>query len=355
MRILSSFTDYYDYGVAQYGHQDADHTELRKVYTRNTTVYAKPHSNLGEEHLDVKDAPASLLHLQTRLDHLPGFSQRARHLWGADQKNKSEAFKKETLSLSPMWFIVGGQALKAVWVFHARKKPGVASPVQHYRMSGHDHGVRSVPYYHPHTERTQGESRVTQLQQQYDVLTNRPVFTQEDFEHAVGPEWAQVLSSKKGHSAWKYRMQREHFPDEDQVHQPMQLGQWLARPGPDMYQALLDDQVMTALVKSTAVVVDPRLQDWQLQLHYDPHTCMQAMDMYIGNLVAEPERKALENSNAQMTDVLKAAQHGFNDASFRKQPTKHGVPARAKRPHPDNVITADAPVAPVASSDSFSP
>jgi hypothetical protein len=110
-----------------------------------------------------------------------------------------------------------------------------------------------------------------------------------------------------------------------------ELRAWLQQPfSNQLYHDLMDDKLVTALVTEHEVVKDPCLKDWQFFKKMDPVSCMQELSMFVGN-IASPD-----NTPIVVDDKYRIQQHGFDERSFRKSPTKHSTPSVPKRPHPDS-------------------
>ena len=73
--------------------------------------------------------------------------------------------------------------------------------------------------------------------------------------------------------------------------------------------------------KNHIVKVYPLLKDLQFYKVFDAYTCFQTIEHYLVNELIRPDEIS-EEIQATFTDKLKAQAHGYDEMSFRKEPTK---------------------------------
>jgi len=72
------------------------------------------------------------------------------------------------------------------------------------------------------------------------------------------------------------------------------------------------------------IEVNGCLSEYEFARIIDPYAIFQEIEMYLSGVLCNKE-----NGNVSISDKDRIKQHGFNNASFRKQPTQTG---RKKRP-----------------------
>lgn len=298
MRIISKFQDYYDRALA-YGFEND------RVLVRHTQSWDR--HGKGEP---VQTAPASVLHtLQALAKEVPNFSAFGQA--PAYQKRP----KNKHLQVTPLVFCVGGRVVKALWVLD----------VESVRLNATFHGYSRetlLPELRPEVEHN--ASSVFQAHPSEKLLQNGPVFDAHEFEVLV-QDWVAHYSKVDAFNG-------------NNAKQLESLQAWLAAPVPDLYVQALASEVSVAVAHANGMALNPSLKDWRFFKYWDASTCMQEISMFVGNLSA-PEKNVVVTE-----DKYRVISHGFDEQSFRKQPTKHGLPKRPKRPHPDTPsVESDQP------------
>lgn len=298
MRIISKFQDYYDRALA-YGF-DNDRVLVRHTQSWDRHGKAEP----------VQMPPADMLSVLKKLtDEVPDFSA-----FGQSPAYEKRP-KNKHLQVTPIAFCVGGRVVKALWVLD----------VESTRLNATYHGYSReafLPDLRPEVE-YKGSS-VFEAHPSEKVFNNGPVFDATEFETLVE---AWTTHYKKSEASFGTRAQNLES-----------LQKWLAAPVPDLYVQALASEITVAVAHSEGIAVNPSLKDWRFFKYWDASTCMQEISMFVGNMSA-PEKNVVVTE-----DKYRVLSHGFDEQSFRKQPTKHGLPKRPKRPHPDTPVNeSDSP------------
>lgn len=301
MRIISKFQDYYDSALA-YGFEN------ERVLVRHNQAWDQ--NGQGNP---LNEPPSAFLEkLHALAKEIPGFEAFGSvYLYEKRPKN-------EHMQITPVVFCVGGRAIKALWVLD----------VQSVRLNNqsqyrdHSRGLSYVsrhhaPYLPQFNPAEQHSAPRTFVPHPSDKLRqDGPVFDAKEFE-ALTFAWVEHYKKNRGFSRGGSAEPLERMQT------------WLATPAPDLYVDAIAQQVSIAVATPYGIAVNPSLKDWRFFKHWDAATCMQELSMFVGNM-SHPD-----TAPQIMDDKYRVQSHGFNEQSFRKQPTKHGLPKRAKRPHPD--------------------
>lgn len=301
MRIVSPFRDYYD-SVLAHGFEDD------RVFVRKSAL----HQTRGGETLP------------PHLDALARWSSACAdvsHMSGASRDNPDP--KGRRFASVPIAFSVGARAFKGLWVSVAEPEPDVhasAEPSARYEaFESHSWGGAEPPKLPPPPPALRAGRRLSH---------HGPVFDAASFELLL-PAWVERARDRKKKDAGRRSFSRWAEAEHHGI-----LGQleWLERrePPPGL-AALMTEAACPVAVASrpNCAVESPRLADFQFFRALDPSLCMQEIAMFVSNL-ANPERPSV-----QIADRYKIVEHGFDERSFRKQPTKGASPKAPKRPHPD--------------------
>ena len=311
MRIISKFQDYYDSALA-YGFEND------RVLVRHNQAW-----NTRAEGVPLNEPPSAFLEqLQSLTKNVAAFEA-----FGIGNYYEKR-LKNSHLQITPLVFCVGGRVTKALWVLD------VESVRLNNQSQWRDH-QRGLSYSSRHHEpflpelnpAEQYRAPGTFVAHPTDkVRQDGPIFDALEFQKQVQP-WVQHYQNIKGYSGGG---------NADKV---KRLQTWLAEPSPDLYINAIAEKVSVVIAHPQGIAVNPCLKDWRFFKYWDAATCMQELSMFVGN-ISHPD-----HTPEVMPDKYRVQSHGFDEQSFRKQSTKHGLPKRAKRPHPDT------PVAPSQSTD----
>jgi hypothetical protein len=313
MRIISKFKDYYDSALA-YGFEND-----RVLVRHNQTWNAKKEGNPVNE-------PASAF-----LEKLKNITKEVSSFEAFGTCNQYERRPKNAhLQITPLVFCVGGRIAKALWVLD----------LESVRLNNESQWLahtRSPPYFsRSHAPflpdlnpADQHNSPKTFEPHPTDKLRqDGPIFDANEFETRLAPwvdHYKNIYGDAKGDSSNRIIL----------------LKKWLAEPAPDLYTEAIAEKVSLAVVHPQGISVNPSLKDWRFFKYWDASTCMQELSMFVGNM-SHPD-----SVPDTTPDKYRVQSHGFDELSFRKQPTKHGLPKRAKRPHPDTPgIASDTDLSP---------
>ena len=295
MRIISKFQDYYDRALA-YGFEN-DRVLVRHNQAWDARGQGEP-----------ENVPANevLQKLQAISKSVAPFDA-----FGAHNRYEKRP-KNEHLQITPLVFCVGGRVTKALWVLDIQS---VRLNNGHNRSSSYSRtDSPSIPPLNPANEYS--GSGTYQPHPSEKVHQDGPIFDAKEFEQTVD-RWK------------KYYEQNQNSYNLEKLEK---LEKWLNEPAPDLYVAALASELSIAIAHPEGMALNPSLKDWKFFKYWDAPTCMQEISMFVGNMSAP------EKAPVAMDDKYRVHSHGFNEQSFRKQPTKHGLPKRAKRPHPDTPI-----------------
>lgn len=291
MRIISKFQDYYDSALA-YGFEN-DRVLVRHNKSWDTSRRSKD-----------EVPPFFLEKLQNIAKEAPMLNR-----FGSHNRYENRP-KNRHLEVSPVVFWVAGQVVKALWVLD------VESPRLNAQASSFNMGQSNIflPQLDP---AKQYSSPTTFKENPVDkILHNGPIFDAKEFENVL--------------SAW---LKKDNTPDvyvsgkTDEVLN--RLSKWLDTSTQNLYLEALESQVSIAVATPLGVAVNPSLRDWKFFKHWDAPTCMQELSMFVGN-ISLPDAAPLKVEDKHLIQS-----HGFDERSFRKQPTKKATPKVPKRPHPD--------------------
>ena len=299
MRIKSKFTDFYDKALS-FGF------EGDRVYVRDNIAWENKKS-----HPDNIPLPKSLSKLQELLHSTAVDYSFSTHGYRVN-KNLKE-FAGNRLTLEPFLVAVGGEIHKGIWVTKLKKASSTLT-VSSGMPSGDTNTHRLAPSL---------KESLTQLNTvQAEVVFNGAVYSDADLMEALAEMGPALL--EENYNGWRYT-------NSSAARTTKELRAWLQQPfSNQLYHDLMDDKLVTALVTEHEVVKDPCLKDWQFFKKMDPVSCMQELSMFVGN-IASPD-----NTPIVVDDKYRIQQHGFDERSFRKSPTKHSTPSVPKRPHPDS-------------------
>ena len=287
MRILSKFQDYYDSALA-YGFEND------RVYLRQNKV------------LDLRTRPAPvveselLMALHAMVLEVPTVSRMGSATFRKDRP------KDHHLEITPLVFCVGGVVHKAAWVLSVISK----------RLNGHTRGWREenlLPNLAIHEE-----TRMFQAHPADTVLCNGPVFDVAEYHQALAP-WMGAVQEQEGNKQNKQYFMRDLEKIET----------WLKTTPKNAMDMALSEHMPVAMAVGYSIAESPRLADWKFGRKMDAATLMQELSMFVGNMALN------QDAPVALDDKYRVLGHGFDEHSFRKQPTKHGLPKRPKRPHPD--------------------
>lgn len=301
MRIISKFQDYYDSALA-YGFEND------RVLVRHNQAW-----NAKEEGTPLNEPPcAFLVQLQKLASSVASFEA-----FGTNNYYEKR-LKNSHLQITPLVFCVGGRVTKALWVLD------VESVRLNNQSQWRDH-QRGLSYASRHNEpflpelnpaeqyRTPGTFEAHPTDK---IRQDGPIFDATEFEKLLH-SWTEHYKKVQGSTRGGYSEKIER------------LQQWLKEPAPDLYVDAIAEKLSVVVVHPQGIAVNPSLKDWRFFKYWDAATCMQELSMFVGNM-SHPD-----HTPEVMSDKYRVQSHGFNEQSFRKQPTKHGLPKRAKRPHPD--------------------
>lgn len=307
MRIISKFKDYYDSALA-YGFEN-DRVLVRHNQSWDERGEGTPNA----------ETPSELLKkLQEITKQVATFSA-----FGSSNQYEKR-LRNSHMQITPVCFCVGGRVTKALWVLDVES----IRLNTHSQYRGHLRGTAYMsPYNNPYLPKLDPAAQHTapgtfEVHPADSVRQDGPVFTGEEFEN-VTERWVEHYKKIYG------------FPQGDAANKIERLQQWLATPAPDLYVDAIANQMSIAVAHPNGIAVNPCLKDWRFFKYWDAPTCMQELSMFVGNM-SHPD-----SAPQIMDDKYRVQSHGFNEQSFRKQPTKHGLPKRAKRPHPDTPSTED--------------
>lgn len=301
MRIISKFQDYYDSALA-YGFEND------RVLVRHNQAW-----NARGEGTPVNEpASAFLEKLQSIAKEVPAFDA-----FGATNYYEKRP-KNAHLQITPLVFCVGGRVTKALWVLDIESARLNANARRlTYATRDLDAFLPELnpadQYRSPGTFQTHPVDKIRQ---------DGPVFDAKEFETLLRP-WAEHYENARGYSGGS-----------NSAGQLERLQKWLAEPAPDLYVDAIAEKVSVAVAHRDGIALNPSLKDWRFFKYWDAATCMQEISMFVGNM-SHPD-----HTPEVMPDKYRVQSHGFDELSFRKQPTKHGLPKRAKRPHPDTPSVA---------------
>lgn len=304
MRIISKFKDYYDSALA-YGFEND------RVLVRHNQSW----DGRGEGTPSVEAPNALLQKLQDLTKQVHSFEA-----FGASNRYEKRP-RNNHMQITPLVFCVGGRVTKALWVLDLESiRLNTHSQYSHrpvgntYRPS---HNVPYLPELNPATQHaTPGTFQVHPSEKMHQ---DGPIFSALEFEK-ITARWTDFYKKVNG------------FSQDGHTEKIERLQHWLATPAPDLYVDAIANQMSIAVAHPNGIAVNPCLKDWRFFKYWDAPTCMQELSMFVGNM-SHPEI-----APQIMDDKYRVQSHGFDEQSFRKQPTKHGLPKRAKRPHPDTTI-----------------
>lgn len=304
MRIQSHFHDYYDSLLKQGFESD-------RLYLRKTLEWNKSTRDYPQDH---PKPPAVLTELQAQIPVAARYMN-AKHLARAVLSPSNTNYPKNTrLILEPMAFVAAGSVIPAVWV----RLEKMESTRLYYGIDNdtvvplNEQGAMDV--YTREARRRRNSEPKEETKTQY--LCNEPIFDLAKLEHVLPEEWHNIIKQNNDFQMARVRQWFEHT----------------LRHSNQSYNALSDSNVLLAVLTKETIVQNPQLQHYKFPKYWDPHTCMQELSMFIGNMAA-PDRVPVV-----IEDKYRIEQHGFDAKSFRKQPTKNATPARRKRPHPDRPV-----------------
>lgn len=297
MRIISKFPDYYDSALA-YGF-DNDRTLVRHFQQWNP----------NDKNID---SPELLKKLHTLCSAVTGI-----HLFGNIHKSRFSGGNKpsnEHMQIYPVAFCVGGRVTKALWILRVHSK----------RLNAMTDESDYMPPMDPLDQLKNTNAFVKHSQEH--ILFEGPVFSNEELAEATNG-WFNG-DETKDHSAVVEK--KYHFLFSTTSEKFKNLCRWLNSPAPDLYTEALSEKIAIAVVHKQNMAVNTLLQGWKFYRYWDAATCMQELSMFVGNMALN------EPAMVVTDDKYKVASHGFDERSFRKQPTKNADPKQAKRPHPDS-------------------
>lgn len=312
MRIVSPFHDYYDSTLA-YGF------DTSRTYVRKSVVFE------GERARRYKPEKGSVRLLPP---HLIALSDWAALCADVDASSTLSRHNPDPngrrFRSTPLTFTVGARAIKALWL--EVTEPLVFSDLDCTETE--HHALTNRPPNANHSLPPPcGPVAVNRK-----IVYQGPVFEQGSLALWLGP-WIERETDKKKHSrnkvwrSWNF-LGAQHTGLLGQI-------DWLTEENtPANLHALMTAAACPVAVANAAALAieNPCLADFQLYRRLDPSSCMQEIAMFVSNL-ANPERPT-----ETLDDRYKIVGHGFNEASFRKQPTKSADPKSPKRPHPDKRI-----------------
>ena len=292
MRILSKFQDFYDSALA-YGFEND------RLYHRQNRVW------------NTSDRPAPVLsplmaELHRVANQAPTVGCLGTRMFGYRPKDHH-------LEVTPLVFCVGGVIHQAVWILHVRSK----------RLNAFSRGWKennAIPSQQVH-DKDVDRSTPFEAHPADTVLWNGPVFDVAEYQEALRP-WHAVVQL----SASEKQRKVVHGKDLERIEE------WLKQAPPNVMDLALTERIPVAMAAQGVVSESPRLADWKFGRRMDASTLMQELSMFVGNMALNQEPPV------EVEDKYRVLGHGFNEQSFRKQPTKHGLPKRAKRPHPDTPV-----------------
>lgn len=301
MRIISKFKDYYDSALA-YG-LDNDRVLVRHNQSWDGQGEGTPKA----------EPPTPLLEKLWELSKsVPAFEA-----FGLSYSHEKRP-RNNHIQITPLVFCVGGRVTKALWVLDVESIR--LNTYDRYLRHTRDAPYRSrcqvpfLPEFNPANQHT--KPGTFEIQPSDKLRQNGPIFNAEEFNTITAFWTAHYKNADKSFSAGNAE-RIEH------------LQHWLATPAPDLYVDAIANQMSIAVAHPNGIAVNPCLKDWRFFKYWDAPTCMQELSMFVGNM-SHPD-----SAPQIMDDKYRVQSHGFNEQSFRKQPTKHGLPKRAKRPHPD--------------------
>lgn len=300
MRIISPFKDYYD-SVLAHGFEDS------QLFMRKSVFYEA-------------DLPKKL---PPHLDALACWSSACadvNYLSGASRDNPDS--KGRRFTSVPIAFSVGMRAFKGLWVSITEPEPAYGPLDESSRYDNFE------SYLFGQTKTQKLPPSLPFLRTGRRLCFHGPVFDAASFELLL-PEWVNWARDKKN----KDRGRRVFSRFDEAVHHGI-LGQleWIERrtPPPDLTALMTAASCPIAVAsRPNCAIESPCLSDFQFFRALSPALCMQEIAMFVSNL-SNPERPSV-----QIADRYKIVEHGFDEQSFRKQPTKGARPQLPKRPHPD--------------------
>lgn len=305
MRIISNFHDYYD-TILAHGFDESIVYDRKSVPSQGVApAYADPDRRFKKIGLHLQELTMWARQCAS-INQLPAHG------------NKSPDPKGRRFACSPLAFCVGAKPIKALWLTVSEPIDATSlndEPARRYGLTTDDE-----KHFPPQREAARGQR----------IAYEGPVFDPETLTHWVGP-WIDQEQDEKRRG--KFKNNYGSWRDGDAIHRGL-LGMmdWLKSDNaPASIGSLMAEAGCVCAVANSrgTCAENPRLADFQLFRGLDPHSCMQELAMAVANL-ASPEKDI-----APTPDRYKALAHGFDQASFRKQPTKHADPKQPKRPHPD--------------------
>lgn len=303
MRIISKFKDYYDSALA-YGFEND------RVLVRHNQAW----NARGEGHPATVPVSPFLEKLQSLAKKVPAFTAFGTH--GRYNTRPKDAH----LQITPIVFCVGGRITKALWVLDIKSvrlnNQSQERSYERYSSYGSRYREPYIPGLNPAVERLTPSTY--QLHPTETLRHDGPIFDAKEFEVLLEP-WVKHYEP----------LSNSNYSHDTKLDSISLLKKWLEEPAPDLYAEAITEQVSVVVAHAYGLAVNPSLKDWRFFKYWDAATCMQELSMFVGNM-SHPDC-----TPEAMPDKYRVQSHGFNEQSFRKQPTKHGLPKRAKRPHPD--------------------
>jgi len=293
MRILSKFKDYYDSALA-YG------LETDRVYLRETKIFDVSSKEKRNDLIKTMQHIASeALSYHRSSDYstigLPAY----RHLY-----------------IEPLVYCIGGFLYKSLWVYDLYDKNHKPSSLWNRTYPQFYQGM---PKLDPNEQRLLQESVNYKLNPGAEIVFSGPVFNVDEALLLLS-DW--TTSDKDSNFFSRY----------NKYSKIKGLTEWLEKRPPDIYSLAAQEKIMVAVSLESASVINPRLQDWKFYRFKDATQCIQELSMFLGNMSTPDTVPIL------LDDKYRIKSHGFDERSFRKQPTKNAEPKRSKRPHPDSSI-----------------
>lgn len=312
MKIYSKFQDYYDSSIS--AGFDENLLYLRSNSTWEKAIIRDKKIILNQWKLSNPtpeknpQAPEILIKLQSKLNDETTVFNSVQCVY-----RKSKSDDSALTSITPFYVIVGGNIHKAVWFscFQKLKDEDIVfSPLDY---------PSTCPLGDPDAQRVRLDISKNHIINPFNqkplanLTFNGAIYCPQELDELIHQSWKDKKFYKDSKARW-----------------PTDYINWLSEDDTSdkFYQQLIDEQIITALVTHKQIIQNPKLTDWQFFKKQDAHSCLQEISMFLGNISAPDQVPVI------IEDKYRIQQHGFDNQSFKKAPTKNANPKLPKRPYP---------------------